>query len=168
MLDTYRLYVHPSQPLGKENALTTASTSTPPASVTIGELIPAYSEAWASHDADRIAAFHAEDGIFQLHSGDAGPIEGREAIRDAFAAFLAQFPDLAFEEQEMLVAEWGWSVRWTMRGTLAVPFPVGERTAEPGASIAIDAVDVITASGGLIEAKHTYLDWAAGLEQMGL
>lgn len=134
----------------------------------IEELIPVYSEAWASHDPDRIAAHHAEDGIFQLHSGGAGPVEGRAAIRDAFAAFLAQFPDLAFTEQELLVAEWGWSVRWTMSGTLALPFPVGDRTAEPGTAIRIDAVDVITASNGLIDAKHTYLDWAAGLEQMGL
>ena len=142
--------------------------STVTAATTIEELIPVYSDAWASHDADRIASYHAEDGIFQLHSGGAGPIEGRAAIREAFAAFLLQFPDLAFAEKELLVADWGWSVHWTMSGTLAVPFPVGDRTAEPGASIAIDAVDVITASNGLIDAKHTYLDWAAGLEQMGL
>jgi hypothetical protein len=138
------------------------------AAPTLEVLIDEYSDAWASHDADRIAAYHAADGVFQLHSGGAGQVEGRQAIREAFAAFLAQFPDLAFAEQELLVAEWGWSVRWTMSGTLAVPFPVGERTAEPGASIAIDAVDVITASSGLIDAKHTYLDWAAGLEQLGL
>ena len=143
-------------------------TTTAAPAPTLEQLIPAYSEAWASHDPDRIAAYHAEDGIFQLHAGAAGPVTGRAAIRDAFAAFLTQFPDLAFAEQELLVAEWGWSVRWTMSGTLAVPFPAGERTAEPGGSIAIDAVDVITASGGLIDAKHTYLDWAAGLEQLGL
>ncbi len=142
--------------------------TTAPPPLAIEELIPAYSDAWASHDADRIASFHAEDGSFQLHSAGAGPVVGRAAIRDAFAAFLVQFPDLAFAEQELHVAEWGWSVRWTMSGTLAVPFPVGDRTAEPGARIAIDAADVITASGGLIDAKHTYLDWAAGLEQMGL
>ena len=142
--------------------MSTATTAT------IEELIPVYSEAWASHDPDRIASLHAEDGIFQLHSGGAGPVEGRAAIREAFAAFLAQFPDLAFAEQELLVAGWGWSVRWTMSGTLAIPFGVGERTAEPGAAISLDAVDVITASNGLIDAKHTYLDWAAGLEQMGL
>lgn len=143
-------------------------TTTSAAPLTIEELIPVYSEAWASHDADRIASHHAEDGIFQFHSAAAGPIRGRDAIRDAFAIFLAQFPDLAFSEQELLVAEWGWSVRWTMSGTLALPSEAGGRTAEPGGSIAIDAVDVITASEGLIDAKHTYLDWAAGLDQMGL
>ena len=68
-------------------------------------LIAEYSDAWASRDPDRIAAFHAEDGIFQLHSGGAGPIEGRAAIREAFAAFLMQFPDLAFAEKELLIAD---------------------------------------------------------------
>lgn len=130
---------------GLERNLSTATVTS------IEELIPIYSEAWASRDPERIAAYHAEDGIFQLHSGGAGPVQGRAAIRDAFAAFLTEYPDLAFAEQELLVAEWGWTVRWTMSA----------------GSISIDAVDVITASDGLIDAKHTYIDWAAALEQMG-
>ena len=133
----------------------------------IEELIGRYVEAWEGRDPDPIASFHAEDGIFQLHAAGE-PVRGREAIRDAFAGFLAQFPDLAFAEQELLAAPWGWTVRWTMSGTLALPFQAGDRVAQPGASIAIDAVDVITVSDGLIDAKHTYLDWAAGLEQLGL
>lgn len=132
------------------------------------QLIERYGEAWASRDAELIASFHADDGIFQLHSSAAGPVEGREAIRDAFAAFLIQFPDLTFTEQELLPAPWGWAVRWTMSGTLAQPYPVGEKTAQPGQSFAIDAVDVITVSDGKLTAKHTYLDWAAALDQLGL
>jgi hypothetical protein len=34
--------------------------------------------------------------------------------------------------------------------------------------IEIDAADVITVSDGLLTAKHTYVDWAAGLQQLGL
>jgi ketosteroid isomerase-like protein len=52
-----------------------------------------------------------------------------------------------------------------MSGTLAQPFAVGERTAQPGRSISIDAVDVITVADGKLTAKHTYLDWAAALDQ---
>jgi hypothetical protein len=120
------------------------------AASTLETLIDEYAEAWASRDPDRIVSHHAENGIFQLHSGGAGPVQGRAAIRDTFAGFLAQYPDLAFAEQELLVAEWGWTARWTMSG----------------GAMAVDAVDVITASDGLIDAKHTYLDWAAVLEQM--
>jgi SnoaL-like domain len=144
----------------------TAPTATETAE--LEQLIARYSEAWAARDPDLIASYHAEDGIFQLHSG-AEPVRGRDAIRDTFAGFLAQFPDLTFTEQELLPAPWGWTVRWTMSGTLAQPFPVGsDRVAEPGGSFAIDAVDVITASGGKLDAKHTYLDWAAALDQLGL
>lgn len=147
---------------------TTAPSPPATAPPTVADLIREYVAAWESRDPDRIAAFHAPAGIFQLHSGDAGPVHGREAIRDAFAAFLTQFPDLTFVEQELIEGEWGWVVCWRMSAALAQPFAVGERVAEPGARFEIDAIDMITASRGRIDAKHTYLDWQAGLEQMGL
>jgi steroid delta-isomerase-like uncharacterized protein len=134
---------------------------------TMDQLFDDYGDAWASHDADAIAAFHAEDGIFHLHAA-AEEVRGRDGIRDAFAAFLAQFPDLEFVEQEKWVEDWGWVVRWRMSGTLAMPFDTGSGTAEPGGRMDIDALDVITVSDGKLTAKHTYLDWAAALAQMGL
>ena len=45
--------------------------------------------------------------------------EENQAIRETFAGFLAQWPDLEFTEQDSNVGEWGWVVRWTMSGTLA-------------------------------------------------
>jgi steroid delta-isomerase-like uncharacterized protein len=134
---------------------------------TMDQLFDDYGDAWASHHADAIAAFHADDGIFHLHAA-AEQVRGRDAIRDAFAAFLAQFPDLEFVEQEKWVEGWGWVVRWRMSGTLAMPFDTGSGTAEPGGRMDIDALDVITVSDGKLTAKHTYLDWAAALAQMGL
>ena len=142
---------------------TTAAT----APRTMDQLFADYGDAWASHDADAIAAFHADDGIFHLHAA-AEEVRGRDAIRDAFAAFLTQFPDLEFVEQEKWVEDWGWVVRWRMSGTLAMPFETGSGTAEPGGRMDIDALDVITVSDGELTAKHTYLDWAAALAQMGL
>jgi uncharacterized protein (TIGR02246 family) len=139
-------------------AATAASTSA---------LFDAYGTAWAERDPDLIASFHAPAGTFHLHAG-AEPVAGREAIRDAFAGFLAQFPDLAFAEQEKLLADWGWAVRWTMSGTLALPFDTGSAVAPPGGRIEVDAVDVITVADGLLTAKHTYLDWPTALRQLGL
>lgn len=142
-------------------------TDTAATATTMEELFADYGDAWASHDADTIAAFHAEDGIFHLHAG-AEQVEGRPAIRDAFAGFLAQFPDLEFEEQEKWIEDWGWVVRWTMSGTLAQPFDTGSGVARPGGRMEIDAVDVITVYGGELTAKHTYVDWATALRQMGI
>lgn len=134
---------------------------------TMQELFDAYGEAWASHDADAIAAFHASDGIFHLHA-DGGPAEGRDAIREVFAGFLAQWPDLSFTEQDSRVHEWGWVVRWTMAGTLAASGEIVDgESAEAGASFAVDAVDLIEVAGGELTAKHTYVDSQAMLRQLG-
>jgi steroid delta-isomerase-like uncharacterized protein len=143
-----------------------AATATA-ATTTMEQLFADYGDAWASRDPDAIAAFHADDGIFHLHAA-APEVRGRDAIRDAFAGFLAQFPDLEFAEQEKWVTDWGWVVRWSMSGTLAQPYETGSGTAAPGRRMEIDALDVITVSDGRLTAKHTYVDWAAALDQMGL
>jgi steroid delta-isomerase-like uncharacterized protein len=148
----------------------TSPTAVPAAASGLDEmqqLFNRYGDAWASRDAAAIAPFHAEDGVFQLHAA-APEVRGRKAIESAFAGFLAQFPDLTFVSQETLIADWGWTVRWTMSGTLAQPLEMAGARAEPGGRIEIDAVDVITVSGGELTAKHTYVDWAVGLQQLGL
>ena len=133
----------------------------------IETLISEYVAAWGARDADLIASYHADDGIFHLHS-NAEPVRGREAIRETFAGLLSVFPDLTFVEQELISGEWGWVVRWRMSGTLAAPYPAGSKVAEPGSSFAIDAIDMITVADGKLTAKHTYLDWNAALAQLGL
>jgi len=133
----------------------------------IETLIADYAAAWEARDADLIAPFHAEDGIFHLHSA-AEPVRGREAIRQTFAGLLAMFPDLTFVEQELHSGDWGWVVRWRMSGTTAQPYPVGDRSAPVGSHFEIDALDMITVAGGELTAKHTYLDWQDALDQLGL
>ena len=130
-------------------------------------LIDEYVAAWEARDADLIASHHADDGIFHLHSA-AEPVRGRDAIRETFAGLLAVFPDLTFVEQELISGDWGWVVRWTMSGTLAQPYPAGSKVAEPGSRFEIDALDMITVADGKLTAKHTYVDWQAALDQLGL
>ena len=144
-----------------------AASAVAPSLEEMQDLFDRYGEAWARREAAAIAPFHAEDGIFHLHAA-APEVRGREAIEAAFAGFLAQFPDLTFTAQQTLIADWGWTVRWSMSGTLAQPLEMAGARAEPGGRIEINAVDVITVTDGLLTAKHTYVDWAAGLQQLGL
>lgn len=141
----------------------TETTAAPP---TMDTLYRAYGDAWAARDADAIAAFHAEDGSFHLHA-DGEPAVGREAIRETFAGFLSQWPDLTFVEQDSHVHEWGWVVRWTMSGTLAASGEIVEgESAEAGSRFEVDAVDVIEVADGELTAKHTYVDSQALLRQL--
>ena len=142
------------------------ATAVPSTHTAMTELFDRYGEAWASRDADAIARFHAEDGIFQLHA-DGEPVRGRDAIRETFAGFLAQWPDLEFTEQDSHVHEWGWVVRWTMSGTLAKSGEITEgESAEEGAHFSVDAIDVIEIAKGELTAKHTYVDSQALLRQL--
>ena len=147
--------------------MTDSATAAIPAATAMERLFSDYGDAWAIHDAAAIASFHATDGIFHLHAG-AEEVRGREAIRATFAGFLAQFPDLRFDEQQRMIEDWGWAVRWRMSGTLAQEFDTGGGVARPGGRMDVDALDLITVEDGLLTAKHTYMDWATALRQMGI
>jgi steroid delta-isomerase-like uncharacterized protein len=133
----------------------------------IEEMAARYGEAWNSQDLEAILAHHAEDGVFHLHAGSE-PVVGIEAVRATFAGFIAQWPDINFDQQRLIADDGGWLLASTMSGTLAQPLELnGAVIAEPGAKIAVDALDVIDVRDGLIAAKHTYLDSVALLQQLG-
>jgi steroid delta-isomerase-like uncharacterized protein len=134
---------------------------------TIESLAERYGEAWNSQDLDGILALHAENGSFRLHVPGGDPVEGREAIRGAFAGFLAQLPDIRFEPRRLLCGPGFWVLESTMTGTAAAPFDVdGEQVDAPGAHIEVDAVDVITVRDGRVQTKDTYLDALAFQSQL--
>jgi ketosteroid isomerase-like protein len=143
--------------------MTTATADT----TAIEALAERYGEAWNSQDLDGILELHAEDGSFRLHIPGGEPVEGGAAIREAFAGFLVQLPDIRFEPRRLLAGPGFWILESTMTGTAAAPFDVdGERVDAPGARIEVDAVDVITVRGGLVQTKDTYLDALAFQAQL--
>ena len=144
--------------------MTTATAGT----TAIEALAERYGEAWNSQDLDGILALHAEDGTFRLHIPGGEPVEGYAAIREAFAGFLRQLPDIRFEPRRLLAGPGFWALESTMTGTAAAPFDVdGERVDAPDARIEVDAVDVITVRDGLVMTKDTYLDALAFQNQLG-
>ena len=142
-------------------------TVPPSTLLNLDELARRYGEAWNTQDLDAIMSFHTEDGVYHLH-GAADPVKGHAAIRESFAGVFALLPNVAFREQELLLADWGWVSRSAMTGTLGAPFAFATAVVEPGRAIAVDAVDVIRVADGLITSKHTYVDWLAALTQLGL
>jgi steroid delta-isomerase-like uncharacterized protein len=143
--------------------------TTPTAVSSIHELAGRYGRAWNSQDLDAIVALHTEDSVFHLHVPGASPVEGRDAIRETFAGFIAQLPDINFAERRLIAGEDHWVLESTMTGTVTRPVDLdGEQLDAPGSRIEVDFVDVITVRDGKVARKESYLDAVSFQRQMGL
>jgi uncharacterized protein (TIGR02246 family) len=125
----------------------------------IEELAGRYGDAWNSQDLDGIVAMHAPDGIFEFHAPGSAPVQGHDALREAFAGFLTQLPDIHFEPVRLRAGEDFWVLESRMSGTVSAPIEVEDETIEaPGTRVEVDFLDVIAVSEGLLARKDSYLD----------
>jgi ketosteroid isomerase-like protein len=101
-----------------------------------------YFAAWAARDPDAIVALHTEDTQFWTHLG-AGRVQGREAVRAAFAQIFEQFPNLTWETYRVLYGEDHWILDWALIS----------------GDIRFDCLDVVIVSpDGLVARKDTFVD----------
>jgi taurine dehydrogenase small subunit len=143
------------------------TTATDPATA-IRMLAERYGEAWNHQDLDAIMDLHSDDCIFQAHAAGSPPAEGKQAVREAFAGYLALLPDINFAERSLHVGEDHWVLESTMSGTVAQPIEVeGESLGDQGARVEVPCVDVIEVRDGLVASKQTYLDSRAMQDQLG-
>ncbi|HEX3561656.1 MAG TPA: nuclear transport factor 2 family protein [Solirubrobacterales bacterium] len=146
-------------------------TSTPAlteSSTALRMLAERYGEAWNRQDLDAIMDLHADDCVFVAHAAGSPPAEGKEAVREAFAGYIAMMPDINFAERSLHLGENHWVLESTMTGTVEQAIEVeGESMGERGARIEVDCVDVIEVRDGLVAGKHTYLDSMAMQRQLG-
>jgi steroid delta-isomerase-like uncharacterized protein len=148
----------------------TVTTLTPTAESTLAIRLLAqrYGEAWNRQDLDAIMDLHSEDSVFCAHAAGTPPAEGKRAVREAFAGYLAMMPDLEFAERALHVGENHWVLESTMTGTVERAIDVdGESLGERGARVEVDCVDVIEVRDGLVAGKDTYLDSMAMQRQLG-
>ena len=73
-----------------------------------------YGEAWNRQDLDAIMDLHTEDSVFVAHAVGTPPAEGKEAVREAFAGYLALLPDINFAERSLHVGDDHWVLESTM------------------------------------------------------
>lgn len=118
-----------------------------------------YAQAWNDRDLDAIMALHGEHTAFHFHGGKAPPHDGHEAVREAFAAALAQWAELHFATRRLLCGADFFVHEAAVTATLAEPLDREDGpSAEPGATVRFDAVDVVTVQDGLVAQKDTYID----------
>jgi steroid delta-isomerase-like uncharacterized protein len=134
----------------------------------IRELAARYGEAWNSQDLDAIIDLHTDDSVFVAHAAGSEPAEGKEAVREAFAGYLALLPDINFAERALHVGDGHWVLESVMSGTVAQPIELeGEVLGDQGARVEVDCVDVIEVRGGLVASKQTYIDSLEMQRQLG-
>jgi steroid delta-isomerase-like uncharacterized protein len=148
----------------KEAVLVTTATE----STAIRMLAERYGEAWNRQDLDAIMDLHSDDCVFVAHAAASPPAEGKEAVREAFAGYIAMMPDINFAERALRIGEDHWVLESTMTGTVEQAIEVeGESMGDRGARVEVDCVDVIEVRNGLVAGKHTYLDSLAMQRQLG-
>lgn len=137
--------------------------------IDLEQLATTYGDSWNEHDLEGIMALHTDDTTFQLHVPGSEPVSGRDAVRAAFAAFLAQLPDIHFAARHLHVGADHWVLESTLTGTVAGSIEVeGERLPAPGERVNVACVDVFEVRDGFVSSKHTYLDGVSFLRQLGL
>lgn len=124
-------------------------------SVEIQDLAVRYGTAWAGRDLDAIMAMHTDETVFHLHGGGE-PAIGHAATREAFAAALAEWPDIRFDRKRVHIGAQHFVSEYEMSATTA-----------DGQLLVCDGVDVFSIDDGRVARKDTYLDWPALQEQQG-
>ena len=77
-----------------------------------------YGEAWNRQDLDAIMDLHTDDCVFTAFAAGAPLAKGKEAVREAFAGYIAMMPDINFAERALHVGESHWVLESSMTGTV--------------------------------------------------
>ena len=118
---------------------------------------------WNAHDADGLAAGHAEDGVVQspMH----GTPRGRAAIADSYSALFGVFPDWQFTEDDLIVDGDRVAQVFTAEAT-----HTGEFMGLAGTNrrFRIQGVRLYDMSHGLIRSERRLYDFTGLLIQVGV
>jgi taurine dehydrogenase small subunit len=112
-------------------------------------LLIEHTDAWNSHDLDRLMALFADDCVFQASGGpafDGRRFEGRAQVRAAFADVLGSMPDASWGDGRHFAIHDDYGVsEWRLIGTLA-----------DGSGVDLLGCDFITVRGGRIVRKNSF------------
>ena len=112
----------------------------------------AYTAAWCSQNAARVASFYAEDGSLRVN--DAAPAAGRAAITEVAQGFMTAFPDLQVFLDDLRLEDDQAIYHWTLTGTNTGPGGTGRAVRISGYEVwQIGADGLIANSRGHFDAE---------------
>jgi ketosteroid isomerase-like protein len=110
----------------------------------VRRLVAQYRAGWFEHDLEAIMSVVSDDIVFHNLTAQER-VAGATAFRTHVAAIQERWPDLAFEEHALYVADEAGVAEWTARGT-----------APDGRLLEWDGIDVINCRNGLIVRNAVY------------
>ena len=125
---------------------TTAGRTLPDAE--LHALLDRFADAWNRHDLDALMSMMTDDCVFQASAGpqaDGQRSQGTEAVRAAYAAVFAAFPDARWSSPRHLVAGDRGVSEWTFTGTR-----------QDGTRVEVTGCDLFTFRDGRIAVKNSY------------
>lgn len=129
-------------------ALTGPPASAASADTATLRMLDAFAAAWNRHDVDALMACMTPDGVFESAAGPeaAGARHvGEAAVRKAYAAIFATYPDARWNQPRHFVAGDRAVTEWTFTGTT-----------KDGVRVEVNGCDVFTLRDGKIALKNSY------------
>jgi ketosteroid isomerase-like protein len=112
------------------------------------KMLVAFADAWNRHDVDALMSFMAPDGVFEASGGNTvngERHEGQQAVRAAYAAVFATYPDARWNNARHFVAGDRGVSEWTFTGTM-----------KDGKRVEVTGCDLFTFKNGKIALKNSY------------
>ena len=112
------------------------------------QVLEAFADAWNRHDVDGLMSMMTDDCAFHASAGSdvcGERHEGRIAVRAAYEAVFAQYPDARWNDARHFVAGDRGVSEWTFTGTLA-----------DGRRVEVDGCDLLTLRNGRIAVKNSF------------
>jgi uncharacterized protein (TIGR02246 family) len=111
-------------------------------------LLEAFADAWNRHDLDALMSMMTADCVFEASAGNfvnGERHEGQQAVRAAFAAVFAQYPDARWNNARHFVTGDRGVSEWTFTGTL-----------KDGKRVEVAGCDLLTLREGKIAVKNSF------------
>ncbi len=111
-------------------------------------LLQTFADAWNRHDVDALMSMMSEDGVFEASGGNDVNGErhvGRQAVRAAYAAVFADYPDAHWADARHFVQGDRGVSEWTFTGTR-----------KDGKRVEVTGCDLLTFRDGKIALKNSF------------
>jgi uncharacterized protein (TIGR02246 family) len=112
------------------------------------QVLEAFADAWNRHDVEALMSMMTDDGVFQASAGSdvtGARHEGRVAVRAAYEAVFAQYPDARWSDARHFVTGNRGVSEWTFTGTL-----------HDGSRVVVEGCDLFTFRNGKIAVKNSF------------